>query len=576
LQAKIFKNMKYISLVLTLFIVLFFTSISFACTNFLVTKGASEDGSTMISYSADSHVLYGELYHWPAASYPEGTMLDIYEWDTGKYLGQIKQARQTYNVIGNINEFQVAIGETTYTGRRELRDTSAIMDYGSLMYIALQRSKSAREAIKVITDLMEEYGYYSSGESFSVADKNEVWILEMISKGMHEKGAVWVARLIPDGYISGHANHSRITTFPQRYAQGAISSEQVDKWFDPQVTTIFAKDVISFARKVGYFDGADKDFDFSATYAPIGFGDARFCDARVWSIFSRVNEDMDQYEDYAAGKDLDNRMPLWIKPSRKITVQDMMDFMRDTYQGTPFDMSQDVGAGPFRVPYRWRPLTWQVEEETYVNERAVATQQTGFSFVTQSRNWLSDPVGGILWFGVDDAGSTCYAPVFCSTNEVPQSFERGYGSLMDFKPDAAFWVFNQVSNLAYTRYSYIHPFIAEKQRQMEGDFVKTVHMISEAADKLFKTDAQLARDFVSDYSKTQLEKVVEEWTDLYQFLFAKFVDGNIKQTEGRIFINNGYSVDIPAYPKQPGYDESYYRKIIENTGDHLKLIESDH
>lgn len=568
--------MKYYSLVFILIFVLFSSYSSLACTNFLVTRGASADGSTMISYSADSHVLYGELYHWPAATYPEGTMLDVYEWDTGKYLGQIRQARQTYNVIGNINEFQVAIGETTYSGRRELRDTSAIMDYGSLMYIALQRSKSAREAIKVITDLMAEYGYYSSGESFSVADKNEVWILEMISKGTREKGAVWVARMIPDGYISGHANHSRITTFPQSYKEGAISSGQVENWFDPAVTTIYAKDVISFARKAGYFEGEDKDFDFSAAYAPISFGDARFCDARVWSIFNRVNEDMDQYVDYAAGKDLDNRMPLWIKPLRKISVQDMMEFMRDTYQGTPFDMSQDVGAGPFRVPYRWRPLTWQVEEETYVNERAVATQQTGFSFVTQSRNWLADPVGGIIWFGVDDAGSTCYAPVFCSTEEVPKSFERGYGSLMDFKPDAAFWVFNQVSNLAYTRYSYIHPIIREKQKQMESDFVKTVKIISSAAEELHKTDDLLAREFVSEYSQSQLEKVVEEWTDLYQFLFAKFVDGNIKKTKGGEFINNGFTDHIPAYPDQPGYDESYYRKIIENTGDHLKVIGSDH
>jgi dipeptidase len=567
--------MKLYSLVFSFLLAILFTSNSLACTNFLVTKGASADGSTMISYSADSHILYGELYHWPAASYPEGTMLDIYEWDTGKYLGQIKQARQTYNVIGNINEYQVAIGETTFGGRRDLRDTTAIMDYGSLMYIALQRSKSAREAIRVITDLMDEYGYYSSGESFSIADKNEVWILEMISKGMHEKGAVWVARMIPDGYISGHANHSRITTFPQTLRDGAISSDNRDKWFDPSITTFYANDVISFARKAGYFEGEDQDFDFSATYAPISFADARWCDARVWSIFSKVNDDMDQFEDYAAGKDLDNRMPLWIKPSRKITVQDMMAFMRDTYQGTSFDMSQDVGAGPFRVPYRWRPLTWQVDGETYTNERAVATQQTGFSFVTQSREWLADPVGGILWFGVDDAGSTCYAPVFCATNEVPRSFETGYGSLLEFKPDAAFWVFNQVSNLAYTRYSYIHPIIKEKQEKMESQFVKTVETMSAAAHELHRTNPGLAREFVSDYSAMQLQKVMEEWTSLYQFLFAKFVDGNIKKTEDKRFIDNGHSPRIPAYPKQPGYDESYYRKIAETTGDHLKVIKEE-
>jgi dipeptidase len=551
----------------------FYVSISSACTNFLVSKGASADGSTMISYSADSHVLYGELYHWPAATYPEGTMLDVYDWDSGKYLGKIKQAIQTYNVIGNINEFQVAIGETTYGGRRELRDKNAIMDYGSLMYIALQRSRSAREAIMVITDLMAEYGYYSSGESFSIADKNEVWILEMISKGDTEKGAVWVARMIPDGFISGHANHSRITTFPQKSKNGGISSDQKDKWYDPEINTIYAKDVISFAKSQGFYDGNDKDFNFSAAYAPIAFADARWCDARVWSIFNRVNDDMSQYEDYVAGKDLNNRMPLWIKPNRKITAQDMMDFMRDYFQGTKFDMSQDVGAGPFSVPYRWRPLTWKVDDVKYTNERAVATQQTGFSFVTQSRNWLSDPVGGILWFGLDDAGSTVYAPVFCSTTEVPRSFQTGYGSLMEFKPDAAFWVFNQVSNLAYTRYSNISPIIREKQQELETGFVQTVEMISEAADKLFQTNAELAKEFVSEYSTSQLEKVMEEWTDLYHFLFAKFVDGNIKKTENGKFISNEFTDRIPAYPDQPGYNESYYRKIAETTGDHLKVIE---
>ena len=559
------------SLLLILSISLF-PLIGHSCTNFLVTKGASADGSTMISYSADSHVLYGELYHWPAASYAEGTMLDIYEWDTGKYLGKIKQVSETYNVIGNINEFQVAIGETTYGGRRDLRDSTAIMDYGSLMYIALQRSKTAREAIMVITDLMEEYGYYSSGESFSIADKNEVWILEMISKGMHEKGAVWVARMIPDGYISGHANHSRIQNFPQTINDGAIPSNEKSKWYDKNVSTIYAHDVISFARKVGYYEGEDEEFDFSGTYAPIAFADARWCDARVWSIFNRVNEDMEQFEDYVAGKDLGNRMPLWIKPNRKIGVEDMMDFMRDHFQGTKFDMTQDVGAGPFRVPYRWRPLTWKVDGETYTNERAVATQQTGFSFVTQSRNWLADPVGGILWFGVDDAGSTAYAPVFCSTNEVPRSFSRGYGSLMEFKPDAAFWVFNQVSNLAYTRYSYISPIVKEKQKELESGFVKTVALISDAVDKLHKSDPELAKSFASDFSNTQLEKVMDEWTSLYQFLFAKFVDGNIKKTQNGQFINNGHDETIPAYPDQPGYDESYYRKIVETTGDHLKVI----
>ena len=543
----------------------------YACTNFLVTKGASTDGSTMISYSADSHILYGELYHWPAASYEEGTMLDVYEWDTGKFMGRIPQVTQTYNVIGNINEFQVAIGETTFGGRRELRDTSAIMDYGSLMYIALQRSKSAREALLVITELMDTYGYYSSGESFSIADKDEVWILEMISKGPFEKGAVWVARMIPDGYISGHANQARITTFPLDFKDGGISSDQKGHWFNPDIQTIYAKDVISFARERGYFDGKDEAFSFSDTYAPIAFADARWCEARVWSIFSKVDESMSHYENYASGEDLSNRMPLWIKPQRKISVQDMMNFMRDHFQGTRFDMTQDVGAGPFRVPYRWRPLTWKVDGVEYTNERAVATQQTGFSFVTQSRNWLPDPAGGILWFGMDDAGSTVYAPVFCISDSIPRGFQTGYGSLLEFKPDAAFWVFNQVSNLAYTRYNLIHPFIREKQQQMEWEFVQTADAISNAAAILYKENPQLAGRFLSEYSFNQLQKVLDNWLDMYAFLFTKFVDGNVKKTADGQFRSNGHSDRIPAYPDQPGYDESYYRKIAETTGDHLKV-----
>jgi len=323
------------------------------------------------------------------------------------------------------------------------------------------------------------------------------------------------------------------------------------------------------------YDGKDKDFDFSGTYAPIAFADARWCDARVWAIFNRVDDSMAQYEDYVAGKDLGNRMPLWIKPNRKISAQDMMDFMRDHFQGTKFDMTQDVGAGPFEVPYRWRPLTWKVDEVEYTNERAVATQQTGFSFVSQSRNWLADPVGGILWFGVDDAGSTLYSPVFCSMDKVPQSWKTGYGSLMEFKADAAFWIFNQVSNLAYTRYNYISPIIKEKQEEMESASVKTVKLISVAANNLYKEDAALAQDFVSDYSYNQLENVTDEWIELYHFLFSKFVDGNIKQTENGEFLKNSYSDRIPARPKQPGYNESYYRKIAETTGEHLKVIKKE-
>ena len=556
-----------------LFLPLFIHQNGFACTNFLVTKGATTDGSTMISYSADSHVLYGELYHWPAASYPEGTMLKIYDWDSGKYLGEIKQARQTYNVIGNMNEYQVSIGETTYGGLDELRDKTAIMDYGSLMYIALQRSKSARQAIQIITSLMNEYGYFSSGESFSISDKNEVWILEMISKGTHEKGAVWVARMIPDGYVSGHANQARIMTFPQKYKDGGISHDQLDKWYDPKVNTIYAKDVISFARAHGFFSGKDEDFSFSDVYNPLDFGGARFCEARVWTVFRQMTDGMDQYLDYAEGKNLTNRMPLWIKPNKKLSVKDLMQFMRDHYQGTPLDMTGDVISGPYNKPYRWGPLTFTVDGEKYCHNRPVATQQTGFSFVSQSRSWLPDPIGGILWFGLDDAGTTVYNPVFCSTYEVPQGYSRGYGSQLEFKEDAAFWVFNQVANLAYTRYSLITPVIIEKQQELENKYLVTADVMTDAALKLYQTDLKLAVDFLNNYSYSELQRTLDSWRKLYGFLFAKYFDGNVKKTDGYKLLNNGYSDHIPPRPDQPGYGEESYRQLINTTGDQLKVLE---
>ncbi len=418
-----------------------------ACTNFLITKGASKDGSTMISYSADSHVLYGELYSWPAKKWPAGAMLDVYEWDTGKFLGRIPQAAQTYNVVGNINEHQVAIGETTYGGREELNDPKAIMDYGSLIYIALQRSKNAREAIYTIVTLMNDFGYYSSGESFSIADPNEVWIMEMISKGPEDKGAVWVARRIPDGYISGHANHARITTFPLADGKKSITSKELNKIYDPEVETVYAWDVVDVARKFGWYEGSDADFSFSDVYAPLDFGGARFCEARVWSGFNKVATGMDKYLDYAMGENLTNRMPLWVKPDNKLSLSDVMGLMRDYYQNTPMDMTKDIGAGPYLSTVRWRPMTWKVDEETYFNERAISTQQTGFSFVAQCRSWLPDPVGGILWFGVDDTYYTVYTPMYCSITKAPSSFAVGNGDMMTYSETAAFWVFNEADKL---------------------------------------------------------------------------------------------------------------------------------
>jgi dipeptidase len=525
--------------------------LSYACSNFLITKGASKDGSTMISYSADSHVLYGELYHWPAKKWPEGSMLDIYEWDTGKYLGKIPQAKETYTVNGNMNEHQLAIGETTFGGRSELgSQEGAIMDYGSLMYIALQRAKTAREAIKVITDLMAEFGYYSSGESFSIADPNEVWVLEMIGKGEGEKGAVWVAVKIPDGYVSGHANQARIRTFPLK---------------DPD-NCIYSPDVIDFAREKGWFDGKDKDFSFSDTYAPVDFGGARFCESRVWSMFRQVNSNMEQYEDYALGHNLDNRMPLYIKPDRKIGLEDMFSFMRDHFQGTALDMTKDIGAGPYGVPYRWRPLTWKVDGVSYCNERAVATQQTGFHFVSQSRSWLPDPVGGLIWWGVDDAANSLYMPIYASSTRVPSTVAVGNGDMMTYSPTSAFWIFNEVANLAYTRWNHIYPEVKAEQKKLENKFMTYTKAIDQAAATLYAQDPALAVEYLTDYTVSNTDKAVMDWRKFYEYLFARFMDGNTKEIDPE---NRNPKVEFP------GYGEEWYRRIVEETGDHFKVRGND-
>ncbi len=537
-----------------------------ACTNFIITKGASTDGSVMITYSADSHTLYGELYFRPAADYPEGTMMDIYEWDTGKYLGKIKQARHTYSVVGNMNEYQVAIGETTYGGRSELgKQAGAIIDYGSLMWLALQRAKTAREAIEVMGELVAEYGYASSGESFSIADPNEAWIMELIGKGEGHKGAVWVALRIPDGYISGHANQARITTFPLN---------------DPE-NCIYSEDVISFAREKGWFDGKDKEFSFSDTYAPVSFGGARFCEMRVWAAFNRVADGMDEYFEYAKGHIehgkhgyATNRMPLWIKPTENVSVHDVMELMRDYLQGTELDMSKDVGAGPFGCPYRWRPLTWDIDGATYVNERATSTQQTGFSFVAQSRSWLPDPVGGVFWFGVDDTYTTCYMPMYCGMTEVPECVAVGNGNMLEYSETAAFWLFNKVTNFCYLRYSDMVPHVRKVQKDLELGFIEKVKMYDKAAAEMYKTDKKVARDFITDFSIAQADYTINKWDELFQYLLVKYIDGNIKKEENGRFINNDYTE--PAFPDQPGYPEWYYRAIIKDTGEKLKGKTLDH
>jgi len=537
-----------------------------SCTNFLITKGASADGSTMISYSADSHLLYGELYFWSAADYAQGTMRDIYEWDTGKFLGQIKQVSHTFSVVGNMNEHQVSIGETTYGGRGELYDSTGIVDYGSLIYIALQRAKTAREAIKIMTDLVAEYGYASEGESFSIADPNEVWIMEMIGKGTSMvtsgkgktkqtynkyKGAVWVAVRIPDGYISGHANQSRIRQFPLNDSDNCL----------------YASDVIDFAREKGFFKGKNEEFSFRDAYAPLSFGGLRFCDARVWSGFNKVCKGMDKYLDYAMGYHPENEMPLYVKPDKKITLQDVMAIMRDHYEGTPMDMTKDFGAGPYGNPYRWRPLTYKVDSLEYCNERAISTQQTGFVFVSQMRSFFPDPIGGIHWFGVDDAASTVFTPMYCGITEVPAEFAVGNGDLMTFSDHSAFWIFNMVSNFGYTAYNLIHPDVVKAQQDLENNYIAFTSVIDKSASELYKKDPALAVKFLTDFSVQQGNNTFSKWKDLYAYLFTRYMDGNVKTKKA---LPAGYKYVNPDL-KQPGYSKDYYRAIIEQTKDHLQV-----
>jgi dipeptidase len=539
-----------------------------ACTNFLVTPGASVNGTAMITYAADAHVLYGELYFKPAADYPPGTLLDVYEWDTNKFLGRIPQLSHTYSTVGNMNEHQVAIGETTYGGRGELRDSTGIVDYGSLIYITLQRARTAREAIKIMGELVAEYGYASSGESFSIADPNEVWIMELIGKGNEMvteggktynkyKGAVWVAVKIPDGYVSGHANQARIQQFP----------------LDDPENCIYASDVISFAREKGYYEGTDEDFSFSDTYAPISFGGARFCDMRVWSFFKDINDDMEQYYDYVKGEDLETRMPLYIKPNRKISNKDLMNFMRDHLEGTELDMTKDAGAGPFGLPYRWRPLTWEYDGKMYVNERTTATQQTGFSFVAESRPMKPDWLGGILWFGIDDAAATTYVPMYCGMTRVPESYAVGNGDLLTYSETAAFWAFSFVSNFSYLRYNVMMEDVRMVQTELEEKYITEIAAIDAAATVLNETNPTLAREFITNYSVNMGDYTVQRYKELGQYLLVKYIDGNIKKEENGQFLRSkdGY----PLSPNQPGYSEQWKDIVVEDAGKNLKAPKED-
>ena len=526
-----------------------------ACTGLLVGKKASIDGSVMISYAADSHGLYGEMYHWPAATWPKGATLDVVEWDTGKPLGTIAQVERTYNVVGNMNEHQLAITESTFGGRRELRDTAGIMDYGSLIYITLQRAKTAREAIKVMTDLVAEYGYYSGGETFSIADKHEAWVMEMVGKGPGRKGAIWVAIRIPDDCISAHANQSRIQQIP----------------FDDKENCVYAPDVVSFAREKGYFKGKDADFSFQQAYCPYDFGALRGCEARVWSFFRQYDSTMDQYTDFIKGDPTKQPMPLYIKPNRKLSVQDVQQGMRNHFEGTDLDMTKDAGAGPYKVPYRWRPMTFKVDGVEYTNERAIATQQTGFVIVPQMREWLPDEIGGILWFGVDDADMAVFNPVYASSVRVPECYRVGNGDLLNFSWTSAFWMHNWVANMAYHKYSFMIQDIRKVQQELENHYQEMIPAIDKAAQELYAKDPKEAVEFLTWFSTSTADNATARWKKLGEYLVVKYIDGNVKKEENGQFKRNAYG--LPAYPDFPGYDEEYYRSIVKSAGERLKVKE---
>lgn len=569
-----------------------------ACTNVIVTRGASADGSCLVSYAADSHWLYGELYFKPQADWATGSKLKVYDWDSGKYLGEIEQVPHTYKTIGNMNEHQLIIAETTFGGRHGLNNPDAIMDYGSLIYITLQRARTAREAIRLMDELTQKYGYYSEGESFSIADKEEAWIMEMVGKGA-EKGSVWVARRIPDGYVSGHANQSRITTFPLN---------------DPE-NCLYSEDVISFARKMGWFDGKDEEFSFRDAYCPLDFGGLRGCEARVWSAFnilgkgkfayedggSLVEKDSYDYVDYAMGHNPANNMPLWIKPAAKVSVKDVADVMRDHYEGTPMDMTQDIGAGGNALPYRWRPMGFTYDGKEYTNERAIATQQTAFWFVGQSRGNYPDVLGGIIWFGTDDAATSYVTPIYTNSEIVPECFREGNGDMLTYSSTSSFWLNNRVANACYKMYNYMAPFVREHIDRFENSQIsegvpqtdaKALELYNDIAEKEMKKqskknpgydpmtdtgDAFLqVKQYLTSYSVSTADAIFSAWKKMEETLLVKFIDGNVKaQNEDGTFVHSPESESIPDGLTQPGYTEYWKEAVAHFHGDVVKKVEAE-
>lgn len=522
-----------------------------ACTNFIVGKKASKDGSVIVTYNADDYGMFIGLCHYPAGTHPKGAMRDIVNWDTHKYIGQIPEAPVTYNVIGNINEYQVSIGETTYGGREEMVDPTGGIDYGSLIYLGLQRSKTAREAIKVMTSLAEKYGYCSEGETFTIADPNEAWIMEMMGKGPGSKGVVWVAQRIPDDAICAHANQSRIGKFNMKDKKNVL----------------YSKDVIKFARSKGWFTGKDADFSWKNAYAKPDFSGRRWCDARVWAFFNRWKKGFDRYLPWALGKDENAEdMPLWIVPDQKLSVQDVENCMRDHYEGTPMALdSTDMGGGIWQMPYRPTPLEFTVNGKKYFNERPTSTQQTGFSYVAQLRSWLPREIGGILWFGNDDGNMVAYVPIYCGSTKQPECFNTPGADATHFSMKNAYWVCNWVSNMVYPRYSMMFGSLKAVRDSLEQSYFAAQPAVEAKAQELYKTDPAQAVAYLNDYSITKAQQMLDRWKQLATYLIVKYNDMIVKPDNNGVFSTTPEGIGVTV--ERPGYPESYRQRLVKETGD---------
>ena len=529
-----------------------------ACSNFIVGKKASVDGSVMCSYSADDYGMFQNLCHYPAAKHAKGEMRKIFDWDSNKYYGEIPEAAETYNVIGNINEWQVTIGETTYGGREEMVDSTGIMDYGSLIYVALQRSKTAREAIKVMTTLANTYGYNSGGETFTICDPNEAWIMEMMGKGAGSKGAVWVALRIPDDAICAHANQSRIGKFNMKDKKNVM----------------YAKDVVSFARSKGWFKGKDADFSWKMAYAKPDFSGRRFCDARAWAMLNHFY-DMSPYLDWALGKNPDAQdMPLWVVPNKKVSVKDVENVMRDHYEGTPLSVADgsDIGGGIWEMPYRPTPLMYKVDGKQYFNERPVSTQQSGFVFVSQMRSWLPREIGGVFWFANDDANMAAFTPVYCSMTVRPECYNTPGADALHFSKKNAYWVCNMTSNMVYPRYSLMFPTLKEVRDSLDNSYFAAQAGVEKKAQELYAQNPQAAVKYLNDYSVEKAQQMLARWNQLFEFMVVKYNDMIIKPTD-----KNGTFKKTPyglgATPVRPGYPEKFAKQLVKQSGDKFLVPE---